>query len=129
MMSSFSVLRYTVKHCGVGNLSSFLSELSKSSSFHLLAHSMQKLPNTSCKSFGPQFVTRSTPHFPIVKNSLSPTSPRPGAIIPLSLRFSSMPAIQISTPSSHSDAAFTTPLTAPRTATTITFLTPHSLKV
>jgi hypothetical protein len=70
-----------------------------------------------------------TPYFPIVKNNLSPTSPKPGLIIPLSLTSSSNPAIQISTPSSHSPAALTTPGKAPNTATTITLLTPHSLSV
>lgn len=44
-------------------------------------------------------------YFPIVKNNLSPTSPRPGVIIPRSVTFSSMPATKISTPSGHSFAA------------------------
>jgi len=69
------------------------------------------------------------PYFPIVKNNLSPTSPKPGLIIPLSLTFSSSPATQISVPSGHSLAALNTPGSAPNTVTTIILLTPHSLSV
>lgn len=68
-------------------------------------------------------------YFPIVKNNLSPTSPKPGMIIPFPSNSSSKPANQISVPSGHSWLAFSTPGMAPRMAMTITRLTPHSLRV
>ena len=75
------------------------------------------------------FIHMKHSYFPIVKNNLSPTSPSPGLIMPHSLTFSSRPATHISTPSSHSHAALNTPGIAPKTAITITLLTPHSFSV
>ncbi len=111
---------------------SFSSELGyKAQAFILLQILRKNSPTPPSKldaSQSPRHTAKAF-YFPIVKNNLSPTSPRPGIIIPLSLILSSTPASQISTPSSHSVAALTTPGTAPSTAMTMTFLTPHSLSV
>ena len=69
-------------------------------------------------------------HFPMVKNSLSPTSPRPGLIIPRSSTCPSRPPTQTSTDSlPFSSAARLTPSTLPSTLITTTFFTPHSRSV
>ena len=69
-------------------------------------------------------------HFPIVKNSLSPTSPRPGLIIPRSFICPSRPPTQTSTDSlPFSSAALLTPSSLPSTLITTTFFTPHSSSV
>lgn len=68
-------------------------------------------------------------HFPIVKNNLSPTSPRPGFNIPVSVNSLSIPASHSSTPSGHSSAARTTPGTAPSTESTMIRCVPHSRSV
>lgn len=69
-------------------------------------------------------------HFPMVKNSLSPTSPRPGLIIPRSFICPSTPPTQISTDSPpFSSAARFTPCSLPSTLITTTFFTPHSSSV
>ena len=70
------------------------------------------------------------PHFPIVKKSLSPTSPRPGVIIPRSFTCLSRSPTQISTDSvPFSSAARLTPSLLPSTLISITCFTPHSSNV
>lgn len=69
-------------------------------------------------------------HFPIVKNNLSPTSPRPGLIIPRSSTCLSNPPTHTSTDSlPFSSAARVTPSSLPNTLITTTFFTPHSSSV
>lgn len=85
-------------------------------------------------SFGPAFIispllTILPLYLPTVINNLSPISPTPGVIIPLSSTFPSRPASQTSVPSGHSLAALSTPSLAPKIANTMIFSTPHSFSV
>ena len=77
---------------------------------------------SSQKQFSPLYL-------PIVMKSLSPTSPKPGVIMPFTLVVLSSPPNQISVPSGHSFAALITPPAAPRTARTMIFSTPQSLRI
>ena len=74
-------------------------------------------------------VRREDHHFPNVRNSRSPISPKPGLIMPLSFSSLSIPPIHTSVPSAHSSAAFTTPVRAPRILIKMTRSTPHSFRV
>ena len=68
-------------------------------------------------------------HFPNVPNNLSPTSPIPGLIIPLSSNSSSTPATLTSVLSDHSPATFCNPEAQARTLITMIRWTPHSFNV
>ena len=91
---------------------------------------IRSLQSGSCNPPQSAFRFTSRSHFPIVKNSLSPTSPRPGLIIPRLSICPSRPPTQISTDSiPFSSAARLTPSSLPSTLITTTFFTPHSISV
>lgn len=68
-------------------------------------------------------------YFPIVKNNLSPMSPRPGFIMPFSSTSPSQPPTQTWTPSSHSWQAWRNPCSVAKMLTTIMRFTPQSLRL
>jgi hypothetical protein len=68
-------------------------------------------------------------YFPTVKNNLSPTSPKPGLIIPFSSVSASTPPTQSSTPCGQISEAFCKPAWLARTETAIIRGTPQSRRV